>query len=362
MNFLPPKIVRRLVLAPLVFIVCASLVIASPALLVVALIADLFLPGNWRTLRITAFILLYALMEIIGLAALVVLWIASGFGLRMKSPSMRTAHFGLMRWWLRQINSAAIILFNIKIQIEDKPTPRKGPVLVFSRHAGPGNSMLLVGTILIGFKRRPRIVMLAKLQWEPLYDIFLNRLPNRFIQHDPSRREIYVNAIGELANGLGDADAFVLFPEGKDFTPEVKKRAIEYLKGKGHRRSAERAEKMEHVLPPRHNGVMAALRSAPNADVVFVAHAVLEELGTFKQLWSRIPMTYPIVARYWRIAPSDVPQGKDELIEWLFTWWETIDQWIDEREKAIAAGKVELTQPLLPGRDMFADLMPGEID
>src|SRR5207245_9960538 len=109
---------------------------------------------------------------------------------------------------------------------------------------------------------------LAKLQWEPLFDLMLNRTPNRFIRHDPARRDLDVNAIQNLASDLGEQDAFVLFPEGKDFTPRVRTRAIEYLRTKGLRAAAERAEKMTYVLPPRHGGVMAALAGATDADVV----------------------------------------------------------------------------------------------
>jgi hypothetical protein len=204
--------------------------------------------------------------------------------------------------------------------------------------------MLLIGTILVGYKRHPRIVMLAKLQWEPLYDVMLNRLPNRFIKHDPSRRELYTNAIRDLATGLGDADAFVLFPEGKDFTPRVRKRAIEYLRGKGLTRAADRAEKMKHVLPPRHGGVMAAMDGAPEADVVLVAHSVLEEVGTFKELWSRIPLQQPIVARYWRIAQSEVPDEQEAVIDWLYGWWEQIDRWIADRERAAAKTATDMRE------------------
>lgn len=338
MDRLPPRIVRRLVLAPIGLALSLAIVAASPALFLAAFLADLLLPGNWRTVRLVAFLVAYLALEVASFAALFALWVASGFGLRIRSPGMQTAHFGLMRWWLRTVDKVVRKLFRLRIHIEDRPVPRPGPILVFSRHAGPGNSLLLVGTILVGYRRRPRIVMLAKLQWEPLYDIMLNRLPNRFIRHDPERRDLYVEAIGDLASGLGDQDAFVLFPEGKDFTPRVRTRAIDYLRRKGHRRSAERAEKMAYVLPPRHNGVMAAIRNAPGADIVFVAHSVLEQIGTFKDLWSRIPLDQPIYARYWRIPPSEVPTDTDATIEWLFGWWEQIDRWIADREAASGRG------------------------
>lgn len=336
MDRLPPKLVRRLVIAPFALLLCVFLVAISPVLLLAAAIADLFLPGNWRTLRLVTFLLCYLALEAAGLIAMFVLWVASGFGATLRSERMQNAHYGFMRWWLSSINAVAKKVFHMRVMIEDRPEPRAGPILVFCRHAGPGNSMLLIGTIMVGYRRHPRIVMLAKLQWEPLYDVMLNRTPNRFIRHDPARRELYTNAITGLATRLGDADAFVLFPEGKDFTPRVRMRAIEFLKSKGLRAAAERAEKMEHVLPPRHGGVMAAMAGAPDADVVLVAHSVLEDVGNFKELWSRIPFERPVVARYWRVAPAEVPREQDDVIEWLYGWWERIDRWIADRERTSA--------------------------
>lgn len=331
MDRMPPRIVRRLVLAPLMLGLCLIFLAVSPALLLTAAVADLFLPGSWRTLRLVAFGVAYLALEVAGFAVLFGLWVAAGFGARIRSPAVQGWHYGFMAWWLHTLDRIARRLFRIRIHIEDRPVPRPGPILVFSRHAGPGNSLLLIGTILVAYRRHPRIVMLAKLQWEPLFDIMLNRTPNRFIKHDPARREIYINAISELAGGLGDMDAFVLFPEGKDFTPRVRLRAIDYLRRKGHDEAAERAERMRYVLPPRHNGVMAALSNARNADIVFVAHSVLEDIGTFKEAWSRIPLEQPIVARYWRISPDDVPEGEENIIKWLYDWWETIDGWIASR-------------------------------
>ena len=330
---MPPRIVRRLVIAPFALVLCLAIVVLSPLILTATAIADLFLPGSWRTTRLAAFLLSYVALEVVGLVWMFVLWVASGFGATMRGERMQRAHFAFMRTWLDAIHTSAKKLFHLQVKIEDPPAPAPGPILVFSRHAGPGNSLLLVGTLLIGYNRRPRIVMLAKLQWEPLYDVMLNRLPNRFIKHDPKRRELYIETIAELAAGLGKADAFVLFPEGKDFTPKVRRRAIDVLRSKGFGSHADRAEAMTHVLPPRHNGVLAAMGAAPDADVVFVAHAVLEDIGTVKQLWSRIPFDHAIAARYWRVPCSDIPTDRDECIACLFDWWERIDAWIKAHEE-----------------------------
>lgn len=308
-----------------------ALLVASPVLLLLAAVADLFLPGRWRTARLVAFGATYLALEVVGLVGMFALWVRSGFGLAMRSPAVQDAHYAFMGWWLRVLDRTARSLFRLRVRIEDRPEPTPGPVLVFSRHAGPGNSLLLVGTLMIGYQRRPRIVMLAKLQWEPLFDVMLNRLPNRFIKHDPKRRDAYLGAIGDLATGLGDRDAFILFPEGHDFTPRLRQRAIESLRRKGRDVTADRAEQMTYVLPPRHGGVMAAIQSAPEADVVFVAHSVLEDVGNFRELWNRIPLSRPVVGRYWRIPLREVPREREEMIEWLLDWWERIDRWIADR-------------------------------
>src|SRR6266536_1174254 len=331
----PPRIVRRLVLGPLVLVLSLAFIALSPVLLLAAAVTDLVLSRRrWQTTRVVAFAEAYLCVEVAGLLALFGLWIASGFGATIRSERMQRAHYGLLRRLLAATNGAVRRLFRMKIWIEDRPERRPGPILVFSRHAGPGNSLMLVGTLMIGYRRSPRIVMLAKLQWEPLFDTMLNRLPNRFIQHDPRNRQRYVDMIGELASGLGDEDAFVLFPEGHDFTYVKRLRAIAHLRKRGYHDAALKAERMERVLPPKHGGVMAAITAAPDADVVFVAHTVLEDIGTFRDLWRRVPFEAPILSRYWRIPPGEVPREREELIEWLFEWWRRIDGWIDERRTA----------------------------
>jgi hypothetical protein len=331
-NRLPPRIVRRVVVAPVVLAICLVLIGLCPALLAFAGVIDLFLPGNsWRTLRLVAFCAAYLIFETVGIVWMFVLWVASGFGLAMRSERMQSLHYGFMKWQLKQVNGAARAFFRLRIFIEDRPKPTPGPVLVFSRHAGPGNSLMLVGTLMIGYQRRPRIVMLAKLQWDPLYDMLGNRLPNRFIQHDLKTRDVYVEAIADLARGMGDRDALVLFPEGRDFTWRHRLRTIAHLRRRGFRGEADKAERMRNVLPPRHRGTMAAIGAAAGADVVFVAHTVLEDIGSFPDLWSRIPFPGPIRSRYWRLPASEVPSGEQEQIDWLYAWWARIDQWIDER-------------------------------
>lgn len=349
MNRLPPLILRRLVLAPAVIVLCLGWIALAPVLGAAGALHAALFDRKARILRLLGFSLVYAFFEVVSILVLAGLWVAAG-GVRIRSPRSQALHFRYMRWWLKRISRAAARFFGLRIHIEDPPEPQEGPVLVFSRHAGPGNSLMLVGTLMIGYRRLPRIVMLAKLQWDPLFDMIGHRLPNRFIQHDRSRRDRSLAAIAELASDAGPRTALVLFPEGRDFSHKLRLRAIAHLRSKGHEDAADRAEEMRRVLPPRPGGVAAAVEAAPEADVVFVAHTVLEDVGDFSQLWYRIPFERPVTARYWRIPAPEIPREPEEMTEWLYGWWERIDDWIQARIAPPPADSDPSSEPTDEGR------------
>jgi hypothetical protein len=328
----PPKVVRRVVLAPLVVLVCAGLVVLSPVLLAGAALLDVALRGRgFGVTRLVAFSIVYLAAEAAMIVAFFLLWIGSVFGVAIRSELMRSAHFAVIRAWLHMLSAAGRTLLGLRIVLSDPPEPRPGPLLVFGRHAGIGNSLMMVRQLMLKFGRTPRVVMLEFLAWDPVIDILAHRLDGVFISHRPDRGDERLESIAGLASGMGEMDAFVLYPEGKDFTEPVKARAVTRLRDKGHVEHAERAEAMERVLPPRHRGPLAAILAAPEADVVLVAHTALEELGSLKDLHRRLPLMRPVLARYWRIPAAEVPRERDALIAWLFDWWERIDAWIVEQ-------------------------------
>jgi 1-acyl-sn-glycerol-3-phosphate acyltransferase len=332
---LPPRLVRRTVLAPAVFLVALVLVLLSPVVLLAAFLADLVLPGRWQAVRLVALGALFAGYEAAVLAALFALWVASGFGARLRSARFEEAHYRLVRWWLAGLAGAAVRLLQLRIEVEDRPEPQAGPVLVFCRHAGPGDSILLAHTLLSGYRRRPRIVMKAALQWDPAIDVAGNRLPCAFIRPHSEDPRDHLHAIERLARGLGDRDALVLFPEGGNFTERRRLAAIASLRRKGFREEAVLAERMLTVLAPRPGGALAAIRIAPEADVVFVAHTGLEFMNSLVATWRMLPLEGPILARYWRIRPEQIPSEQAAQVDWLFGWWGRVDDWIRSRRPTL---------------------------
>jgi 1-acyl-sn-glycerol-3-phosphate acyltransferase len=325
----PPRIVRRLIVDPISFVVALIGLLLSPLILLIAAVVDLVMRGRFRTTRLLTVLVVFLACEIVGMTVGLVLWIASGFGLGLRSEAFQNAHHRFIAWWLERLIGAATKLLALRIQLEDAPAPRAGAILVFPRHAGPGDSLLIARTLMSGYKRRPRIVMKETMQWAPTIDIIGNRLQACFIRPADRDASRFIERIGDLAKDLDTQEAVVLFPEGGNFSLRRRERAIAKLRESGREDYAARAEGMSHLLAPRPGGALAAIAGAPAADVVFVAHTGLEYLSSTPDLWRAIPLQAPIVGRYWRVEPKDIPGDRDAQIDWLYSWWATIDTWIE---------------------------------
>ena len=105
--------------------------------------------------------------------ALLLLWIASGFGLAVRTGAIQSAHYAMLRGWLRCLSGAAAALLGLEIEVVDPPEPRPGPLLVFGRHAGAGNSLMMIRMLMLRYRRRPRVVILAFLQSVILQELTL---------------------------------------------------------------------------------------------------------------------------------------------------------------------------------------------
>ncbi|RBY83373.1 lysophospholipid acyltransferase family protein [Blastococcus sp. TF02A-26] len=334
---LPPRRVRR-VTGPLLVAALVVGVLLLPVLVPAAAVASVFLPGRWRALRLLGLALTYLAMEVAGLVAAGLLWVLGGFGRRLDTPASRARHYTVLRLLLDGLMRVARRLFSLRLvtdgeswsPLDDGVPGSTNAMVVLSRHAGPGDSFLLVHTLMDrDHLRRPRIVLKDVLQLDPVLDVYLNRLPNHFVASDPPAGAPGPEAaIADLARDLGEEDALLIFPEGANFTPRRKVRAVERLRTRGLLAAVRRAEAMRNLLPPRPAGVTAALGAAPHADVVFVAHTGLEHLSTVRDLWRGLPLDKTLHLRWWFVPAAEVPRGEAELTDWLYRWWETIDDWI----------------------------------
>jgi len=339
---LPPRLVRRLVLAPMVIVLACGLIVLSPLLLLLALLfglAGLLRAGRMRNLRLVSFLVVWLTAEIVTLLLLFGLWIVSGFGGRLHTEPYQSCHYAVVRWFLDALYRGAERTYGLRVEIdapeftgEELAARLTRPVIVLSRHAGPGDSFLLVHQLLSVYGRRPRVVMKAALQFDPSVDVLGNRLPNVFVQHRQAGESMFTDQIERLARGLGRDGALVIFPEGANWTPSRWRRGIRRLEHAGRGDLADRARQMPNLLPPRPGGTLAGIAACPDADVIFVAHAGLDTITSIGDVWRRFPVDQVIRAKWWRVPFDRVPrEGNHEAqVQWLFGWWERIDSWISE--------------------------------
>src|SRR5437667_2639449 len=354
---LPPRLIRRLLLAPLVIVIAVALVVLFPLLALVVLAFGAVgrsRPGRMRILRLLYFALIWLTAETAALFACLGLWIASGFGGRLRTEPYQARHYGVMRWFIGRLYRSATKTFRVQV-IVDEPELTAAeqaarlarPVIVLSRHAGPGDSFLLVHQLLSVYGRRPRVVMKAALQFDPSLDVMANRLPNVFVSRRHAGERIFTDQIDRLARGLDQAGALVIFPEGGNWTPGRWRRGIRRLEQLGRGDLAARAAAMPNLLPPRAGGALAAITACPGADVIFVAHAGLDQLVSVADVWRSLPMDQAVHAKWWRVPVGEVPRDADyeSQVQWLYDWWQRIDAWITENRPASAPAPARTAGP-----------------
>jgi len=323
---------RLVVMTAALLGVTAMLWLLLPVWLLAAAVLSPLLPGRWRALRLLWIVILYATVDSLMLVVMGGYWLAAGFGRRVRTPYWQGLHYDLVQgvMWVLFREAKRVLRLDI---VTEGPTPDAypgHPLLVACRHAGPGDSFTLIHALMHWYDREPRVVLKDTLQWDPAIDVLLHRIPARFITSNPTEGEDLESQIRALATDLDEDDAFVIFPEGGNFTEKRRDRAIARLRRLGLERMARRAERMTNVLAPRPGGFLAALDAAPDADVVLVAHTGLDHLLTVGDVWRELPMDRDIVMRWWRVPRSEIPPDRDGRIDWLFAWWERIDAWIEE--------------------------------
>lgn len=330
----PPKLVRRLVLAPAVVLVDLVLIAASPVLLLAAALASPFF-GGLRPLRALLIALAFAVHHLGATLACLALWVAGGFGRRSDSERMQRAHYAVMRWFVAGVYGAVVRLAKVEVEVIESDAAAavlsgaERPVLLLSRHAGEGDTLLVIHHLLCRHGRAPQVVMHERLRLDPLIDVLGERLPNRFV--DPRGGDTETK-IAAMARSMAPQSALVIFPEGANFSEGRRRRGIDRLEDAGHAQEAQWAREMQHLSAPRPGGTLAAIEAAEGADVVVMGHVGFP--AGLAEVWRRLPEPQTIEVRLWHEPPSAIPAERDQRIDWLFGWWLAIDAWVAERQRA----------------------------
>ena len=355
---LPPTPIRRLLLVPLVVVIACALAALTPAVALLTAVFNLISrrtrperPRRSRLLRVTWLGLAWSAGETAALTVSLCLWLVSGFGGRLDTEPYQARNYAVIKWFLDLIYRVAARACGLSVTVAGPPEAGPSgdrPLIVLSRHAGPGDSLLLIHYLLSVCERRPRVVMKATLQLDPSMDILANRVPNAFLHRAGSH---HVDQIRRLAVSLDGGSALAIFPEGGNWTPHRRRRAIDRLRRGGRPDLAERAAAMPNVLPPHASGALAAIEACPAADVIFVAHTGLDRLVSVRDVWRGLRADMEIRARWWRVPSASVPRAasRETQLTWLYDWWQRIDAWITAENSGTAAEQGgPLARPVAP--------------
>jgi 1-acyl-sn-glycerol-3-phosphate acyltransferase len=332
---MPPPAIRRPVSITLWLVMSIILIAVSPILMLTAkLVAAL--TGDRRLALAIRICVAYFVRELVTLVACGALWLASGAGRRLGSSSMQGLHWRLLRWFIAGIAGSVARTLQIRVVSEAGSESAAAalagdrPLLVLSRHAGPADTILLLDRLVSYFKRRPSVVFKESLVLDPAVDLLAHRLPHAVLNTDDSAE--CEARIAQTAARIRRRGVLLMFPEGGNFTPQRRRRALRSLRERGQRTAAAAGERMQHVLPPRPSGTVAALRGHPDADVVFAAHTGLGLAAYPWDIWRNLPRNGTLHTRMWLVPRTDIPDDDDDIAAWLNQWWIRIDGWIAERD------------------------------
>lgn len=318
---------RRLVTVPGLCLGGCLLVLLIPVWLVVGLVIDLVARRfRFPIVRLLAFAVCWAWLEIAGVTASGIFWI---IGQRRN----RRLHYGLQRWWAARLLGALRLTCGVRIQVENVEALRPGPAILLARHASLADSLVSAYVVTSVAGMNPRYVLKRELLADPCLDIVGQRLPNHFVDRDAPDSSDELRALEEVVRDLDERSVGIIFPEGTRANPEKRRRALEKLTAQNPSR-AQRLGNLRHLLPPRPAGSLALLRGNARADVVLGWHVGFEGLDTFGGMLRALARPFaPVRFVLRRVPRSQVPpvtadDGAD-FVTWLDDQWVALDVEVD---------------------------------
>ena len=277
------------------------------------------------TVRLLGFGYLYVTAEILGVAALATVWVATGGG-RLRRRFI-DATYRVQAWWTATLLRGVSAIFGLVFELDGASNVSPGPIVVLARHASIVDNLLPAEFVGRRHGINLRYVLKRELLGDPCLDVAGSRLPNYFVDRAAANPRAELAGIRALTTNLTAGDGVLIFPEGTRSTPARRRRALDELRVAASP-LLDRAAGLHYVLPPKLGGVSALLSGARNADVVILAHSGLEGFARLSDVWRREFVNVVVRIKFWRVPAAQIPTDRSEREDWLFDQWEQMDRWI----------------------------------
>ena len=329
---------RRTLIVPLMLVVAVVVVAMLPVVALGQLIVSALgllggRPARWRALRLAAFAAVYSASECASVLACLLLWVASPVPRWRNDARWRARHVWVLGSFIGTLLRTAQPILGFRLELENPRGDTAGsgrPLIVLSRHAGPGASFALIHVLLRQRQRVPRVVLKAQLRLDPTLDLLLTRIGCAFIGPGGAGATDPTTAVARLATDLRPDDAMLIFPEGMDWTPNRHHLAVRRLRRKGLPAEAAAAAAMPNVLPPHPGGTFAALQAAPGSELAVFMHTGHDQLLNAASIWRALPLQRELHMVWWK-EPEPHVASEEDCAAWLNDVWSRIDSWIEEQ-------------------------------
>lgn len=323
---------RRSLIIPAYYLMTISLVALSPALYLFTFINDAIRKNRWSFSRCLSFLYVYLIAECVSVFIAFIQWILVGGFLGLGKNRLREWTFTLQALWGKTLVHGAFRIFGIHMYVEGSEEIKKGPLILFIRHASLPDVSLPGYLFNVQRKIRLRHVIKRELLWDPSLDVGGNRIPSFFVRRGSEDSEKEIEGVRRLMEGIAENEGVMIYPEGTRFTPSKRRRIMEKLAQKKDNYLLEKAMALKNVLPPRLGGSLAILEKNICGYAVFCAHVGFEATTKMWDMLNGSLIDKTIRVRLWKIPFEEIPKTREAQIEWLYEKWFMVDNWI-ERHK-----------------------------
>jgi 1-acyl-sn-glycerol-3-phosphate acyltransferase len=321
---------RRLISFPLVAALWGLSVIGLAALPLVALV-DLIRGARFAWTRLQFVFLSLLTCELLGLLAAGGIWLARPFTSRAGWLALNGR---LQRLWARTLFRALRRIYGVTMEVAGADTlEASGPLIVLARHVSTVDT-LLPRLLLDAWNLR--YVLKRELLWDPCLDVVGHRLPNVFVRRGSDDASGELRKLSALAEGLGQRDAAVIFPEGTRYTPAKRLMVLKSLARAGNPEAVRQAQELLHVLLPKTGGTRALLSACPEASVLVLSHTGLEGAESLASFASGALIGRRIRVHLERVPAGQVPRDPQAFEAWLWAAWGQVDRWVGQRLPGVA--------------------------
>lgn len=309
----------------------AAITLTSPLLVVVAAVVDAarFVTGQrqFMALRLLAMAWWFLLGEMRAYPTAAAIAVFSRYG----SDRRRRWSYGLRVRWMAGHVAGLRTIMGLTFEVEGVEEAGPGPVVIFMRHASIIDNTLPDALAARAHGMGLRYVIKRELETLGAIDIVCRWIPTYLAARDSKDTEADVAAVRKLTENFGPdtREGILIYPEGTRFTAKRLAKAKEVI-AERQPENAERANRLQHILPPKLGGPIAVLEETAPCDVVFCGHAGFDGLRTVGDIWRGKLVGNTIHVRFQRFPGSDVPADREQKVAWLYDRWQEVDDWVGQ--------------------------------